>query len=117
VTRKSVMFQIEEKIENKESKEVDAQKTDGNEAVSSFDALTWQLTTADPIENIVTYYKARLPDAQRETPHVSDPFLAGDEGNMTTEFRYTPSNGKEGEAIVISIGESGLEITQITRRD
>ena len=117
VSRKSVLFHKEEMKGSNQNKKINSPEVGGNETVSSFDALTWQLTTADPTENIVTYYKARLPDAQRGTPEVTEPFLAGEEGETTTEFRYTPSNGKEGEAIVISIGESGLEITQITRRD
>ena len=92
-------------------------KEEGANSVASFDTVIWRLSTTDRVESVIAYYKARLPEARRVDKPVENPDPADDPRDSTTEFEYRPPEGNEGDTIVISVGEEGLEIRQITRRE
>ncbi len=98
ISKKSMMFQ----------------KADESGDMQSFDNLTWLLQSSDPVERIVAYYELRLPDAKRTELGGDDGRAASEPGTGLQEFEYVPREAHAGDRVVITIGEEGLEIAQIT---
>ena len=73
------------------------------EGVESSESVSWFFKTTDPLDKVVAFYEAKLPQATKE--------VADDE----VTFRFVPAGAEPGEEVAVILGEGRIQVHESTR--